>query len=189
MTRRVDVVRVRRARSAHRAVVPQPKPGTDKSYGRATSAFAQSSPFAVTVTSVPPTYGPVLLSMVHSSVICAGFKPEPSAEPGNSELTQSKHPGCELSKRNLRNVPEPFVYTRGHPENCRPSFDTVTCAVLGVRRLGVTHRPSLSLTYTSSTSSNSFSVAKRHWVFATKAFGRRLAFEFRAESAWVGFVR
>jgi hypothetical protein len=102
-------------------------------------------------------------------VICSGFKPEPSAEPGTIELTQSKHPGCELSKRNLRNVPEPFVYTKGHPENCRPSFDTVTCAVLGVRREGVTHRPSLSLMYNSSTSSNSFSDAKRHCFFERDA--------------------
>ena len=93
------------------------------------------------VTSVPPMYGPVLLSAAQFSTIPSGFNP-----PTNSEFTQSKHPGLLLSNRNFRNVPLPLVNTRGQPLYCRPSLLTVNCATEGVRRCGVTHRASESET-------------------------------------------
>ena len=122
----------------------------------ATPAAAQSSPLAVIVTSVPPTYGPVALSRCHISVICSGFSPTPSAL-----LRQSRHPASELSNINLRNVPEPLVYTSGNALNSLPSLDAETCAVPGEERVGVTTCASLSLTYVYSTSSIWFSLANR----------------------------
>ena len=65
---------------------------------------------------------------------------------------------------NFRNVPEPLVYTRGQPLYWRPSLEAVTWVVEGLVRTGVTHRASLSEMYTRSTSSNSFSDAKRTWA-------------------------